>query len=271
MKIEYKTTEHYKKMEELFPWWIERFSRSVWNDWMSVAIEQWEYENKDGLQLSLNYPKEYLADNVVSKLDVNLKNFMACKLWIFLNWNDIVFSSIQWQSFSDKLAQLFLTKNIDQKSIKSEKDFKELIKSYWEQKDVVHKKIVKFLGMPQHDFLFLLSSLVGIALWWENIKFIKKTSSWSIYFKQDETRDKKLSKKFPDLKDLDYYVYRNKDDIIKYISKMPNKQQELLFNFFDSLTEYINTEKSNPIKDLTDNIKWELIWAIKESRRNNIQ
>jgi hypothetical protein len=36
---------------------------------------------------------------------------------------------------------------------------------------------------------------------------------------------------------------------------MPTKQQELLFNFFDSLTEYVNTEKSNPIKDLTDNIK----------------
>ena len=271
MKINYRTAEHYKKMKELFPWWIESFSSPIWDNWMSVSIEKWEHENEDGLQLSLNYPKEYLENNLINKLDSNLKNLRACKLWIFLNWNDIIFSSIQWQSFSDKLAQLFLTFSIDPKVIKCEKDFEELIKLYWEQKDVIHKKIVKSLGMPQHDFLFLLSSLVGIALWWENIKFIKKTSSWSIYFKQDESRDKKLSKKFPVLKDSESYIYRDKNDIIKYISNMKTKQQELLFNFFDGLTEYINIEKLNPIKDLTDDIKWELIGAIRKNRRNNIQ
>ncbi len=267
MSYVYNTVSHTEKMHTLFPNWVRYFETTVWDSWLTIWINEWSHENKWWFEITLNYDKSFFPEEITNKLDANIEHFMSCKIWVFFDWTNIIFSSIQWQSFTDKLAQLFITLNIDNSTVKSKEELSQLIKDYWEQKDQIIKKIVKILWMPSHDFLFLLGSLVGVALWWKQVRFIKKHRSNSVYLKQTSSWNKKLLDKFPYLSEEDEFIYWDEDKIIEYISTMPTKQQELLFLFFDSLTTYKNKFWKKPIEDLNNSTKWKLIWTIRSNRR----
>ena len=153
--------------------------------------------------------------------------------------------------------------------MRSIEDIQELTNDFVKIQSTVQETLIKKLWIPPHDFLFLLSSLVGVALGGKTIKFIKKEYSRSIYHKQTESRDKKLKIKFPQLQEWEKYVYRDKKQIIDHIASLPEKQQDMLFSSFDSLQEFRNRKNDQPIQDLSSTTKAELIWAIKANRKRS--
>ncbi len=267
-KYEYNTPEHEKEMDALFPEWLEYFSQELWETGLSVSISPWQHENKEGVELSIAYDKSFLEDKVSDKLDPGLSKLTTCKIGLFFNDWDIIVSSIQWQSFSDKLWSVFLAFFTDRSKVITKEDFDSLNNDYKKQKNIVQKKLRKILWLSQHHFTFLLASLLGVALKWKNIKMINKVNSRSIYTKQDKTWDQKLKENIPELEISEQFVARNKNQVIECIAKLPEKQQELLFWFFDNLQDFLNKKEENPIKDLDNEIKGELIGAIREARRD---
>lgn len=269
MKYTYRTESHYEKMKAAFPWWINRFSKKLGNSWLHIVLSEWEYENKDGVQLSLWYEhKDFFPEHITTNIDNKFEHFRACKIWLFFDDKDVIISSIQWQSFSDTLWKALLERIIDKSVITSEKAFNDFESSFINQKDNIQIQLIKKFWMPQHDFLFILGSLVGVALGGEKIKFIKKQHSESIYALQ-EPRNDKLQKKIPALQDGENCIYRDKDQIIDYVGRLPGKQQELLFWLFDNLQSFINKEGNKPMKDLSDETKGALIGTIRHQRKKN--
>lgn len=134
--------------------------------------------------------------------------------------------------------------------------------------------------MPVHDFLFLLASFIWISLNAKNVKFLKyeylkldypdahyRNNKWENKKAEQDTRDAKLLRKFPQLHDEEKFVSWSKDEILDYIAHLPDKPREMLFDFFDSLQDYVNQKGENVFPDLTNDIKGQLIEAIGKNRR----
>lgn len=266
MSYNYKTKHHNQKMNTLFPGGVNTFSQKLKWTPFKVTIKKWSFENEWWAELLLEYSNWLIDPAIISKLDPSIDSFMACKMGLFFEDQNIIFPSIQWQSFNDKNWEVFLVLSANTDIIKTHQDLSQLIDLYKNAKDNIQLKLIKSLWMPPHDFIFILSSLLGISLWCNSAKFLKKEKVSKLVYTKQDPRDQKLQKKFPQLKDGWEYIYRTKEQIVDYIAKLPQKTQWLVYQAFDVLQDYTNSKQKNPINDLSNETKGKLIWAMRDYR-----
>ncbi len=146
-------------MDTLFPGGITHFSEPIGDTGLAVTVTKGKKENEGGVLLVLEYAKDLLPEDIVARLDERKKYFMACKTSLFFDDKTVTLPSIQGQSFSDQGAMALLMANKSM-GISSDEAFQQLQNDYAQHGRHVQNQLLKKVGIPLHDFMFLLASLV---------------------------------------------------------------------------------------------------------------